>query len=237
MHEKVVGIIGGMGPEATVDLMVRVIKATHAFDDIDHVRLVVDSNPKVPSRIKALIEKTGESPLPCLQEMARKLAAWGVDFLAIPCNTAHFYHPGIQAAVAIPVLNMIDLAVERVSSENPGLETVGLLASTAVLDLRLYEKRFAEKGASLISPTDSLQREVMAAIRKIKTSNYGQEVVAVIQAAADDMVGRGARALLVACTELSIISHQLKTEIACHDAAQILAEAIVQYAQNQTGGV
>jgi aspartate racemase len=233
MREKIVGIIGGMGPGATVDLMARILKATPALDDIDHIRLVVDNNPKVPSRIKALIEKTGESPLPCLQDMARKLAAWGVDFLAMPCNTAHFYHSGIQEAVDIPVLNMIDLAVESVISKNAGVETVGLLASTAVFNLKLYENRFAQKGVRLLSPTTTLQNKVMAAIRKIKTGNYDQEVVAVIQAAADDMTERNAEALLVACTELSIISHQLKTQKTCHDAAQILAEAVVRYAKSQ----
>lgn len=231
MSEKIVGIIGGMGPEATVDLMARIIKATPASDDIDHIRLVVDNNPKVPSRIKALIEKTGENPLPCLQNMARKLEDWGVDFLVIPCNTAHFYYPGIQESVDIPVLNMINLAVEAVISETPDLRTVGVLASTAVLDLKLYENCFTKNGVRLISPSDSLQREVMGAIRTIKTSSYGREVVTATQAAADDMVQRGAGALLLACTELSIIAHQLKTSVTCHDAAQILAEAVVQNAK------
>ncbi|MFW6037888.1 MAG: aspartate/glutamate racemase family protein, partial [Desulfonatronovibrio sp.] len=112
MAEKIAGILGGMGPEATVDLMNRVIKATPAKDDEDHIRMVVDNNPKVPSRIKALIQGDGSSPGPCLREMARKLESWGVDFLAMPCNTAHFYHQEIQEAVSIPVLDMISLAVE-----------------------------------------------------------------------------------------------------------------------------
>jgi aspartate racemase len=124
-----------------------------------------------------------------------------------------------------------------VTSENPGLETVGLLASTAVFDLMLYEKQFVEKGVRLISPNDSLKKNVMTAIRKIKAGNTGREVVAAAQAAADDMVKRGAQALLVACTELSIVGHELKTQKACHDATQILAEAIVQYAKNQRGSV
>ena len=74
MQEKIVGVIGGMGPEATIDLMNRVLRATPADDDRDHIRMVVDNNPKVPSRIEAIIEGTGESPVPCLREMARKLA-------------------------------------------------------------------------------------------------------------------------------------------------------------------
>jgi aspartate racemase len=233
MREKIVGIIGGMGPEATVDLMARVIKATPALDDIDHIRMVVDNNPKVPSRIKALIEKTGENPLPCLQDMARKLAAWGVDFLAMPCNTAHVYYSGIQEAVDIPLLNMIDLAVETVISENSDIETVGLLASTAVFNLQLYESRFAEKGIRLIFPGPSLQSKVMTAIRKIKTGGYGPEVVGVIQAAADDMIEQNSDALLVACTELSIVSPQVKVKKPCLDAAQILAEAVVEFAKGR----
>jgi len=231
MCEKVVGIIGGMGPEATVDLMARVIKATPASDDIDHIRMVVDNNPKVPSRIRALIEKTGESALPCLQDMARRLAGWGVDFLAIPCNTAHIYYPGVQEAVNIPVLDMIELTTERLSAENPGMRTVGLLASTAVLNLALYEKRLAEKGVELISPVAENQDLVMAAIRTIKTSNYGREIMDDIQAAADDMVDRGAEALIVACTELSIISTSLQLPDPCYDASQVLAEAIVIFAR------
>jgi aspartate racemase len=83
--EMVVGILGGMGPEATVDLMQRLIRLTPAADDLDHIRCIIDNNPKIPSRIKAIIEGSGESPVPCLVQMARGLEACGVAFLAIPC--------------------------------------------------------------------------------------------------------------------------------------------------------
>ena len=231
MKEKTVGIIGGMGPEATIDLMARVIKATPAIDDIDHIHLVVDNNPKVPSRIKALIEKTGESPLPCLQEMALKLANWGVDLLAIPCNTAHYYYKDIQKVVNIPLLNMIELSHGVITTQNPELKAVGILASTAVLDLRLYEKRFAESDVKVLRPPDALQDGIMAAIRKIKTSSYGKEVVSALQAAVDYLIANGVGALLLACTELSIIGHKIKTPVKCYDSAQILAEAIVKDAK------
>ncbi|RLB91348.1 MAG: aspartate racemase RacD, partial [Deltaproteobacteria bacterium] len=86
--EKIVGILGGMGPEATVDLMQRIISLTPALDDIDHIRCIVDNNPKVPSRIKAIIEGDGEDPGPCMADMGRRLESWGADFLVIACNTA-----------------------------------------------------------------------------------------------------------------------------------------------------
>lgn len=229
--EKTVGILGGMGPEATVDLMARVIKATPAMDDIDHIRMVVDNNPKVPSRIKALIENSGPSPGPCLQEMARKLEAWGVDFLAMPCNTAHHYHRQVQEAVSIPVFDMVALAVRAVVDQTPGLGVVGLLASSAVINLALYEKRFDAVGVRLVVPRPRLQDGVMKAIRQIKTGDYGRDVVDALQAAADDLVRCGAGALLVACTELSIIACRLQTKVKCFDSAQILAEAIVREAK------
>jgi aspartate racemase len=231
-REKIVGIIGGMGPEATVDLMNRVIKATTAKDDIDHIRMLVDNNPKVPSRIKALIEKNGESPLECLQDMARRLEKWGVDFLVIPCNTAHYYHRGVQQAVGIPLLDMIGLSVNVIISEVPDLKTVGLLASSAVFDLGLYNDRFADAGVKLMDMEADEQRKVMSAIRKIKTSSYGSEVVEAIQDVTDNLARRGAQAILVACTELSIIGGQITHTTRMFDASQILAEAIVREAKS-----
>ena len=231
-REKIVGIIGGMGPEATVDLMNRVIKATSARDDIDHIRMLVDNNPKVPSRIRALIEKNGESPLECLQDMARRLEGWGVDFLAIPCNTAHYYHRGVQEAVRIPLLDMIGLSVNFITSQIPDLKTVGLLASSAVFDLGLYKDRFADAGVNLMLMDPDDQNKVMAAIRKIKTSNYGPEVVQMIQKVADSLARKGAQAILVACTELSIIGGQITPKVHMFDASQILAEAIVKEAKS-----
>lgn len=231
-REKIVGIIGGMGPEATVDLMSRVIKATSARDDIDHIRMLVDNNPKVPSRIRALIEKNGESPLECLQDMARRLEGWGVDFLAIPCNTAHYYHHGVQQAVRIPLLDMIGLSVDYITSQTPDLKTVGLLSSSAVFDLGLYKERFADVGVNLMVMDPDDQKKVMAAIRKIKTSSYGPEVVRVIQEVADNLARQGAQALLIACTELSIIGGQITPKVHMFDASQILAEAIVKEAKS-----
>ncbi len=100
--ERTVGILGGMGPEATIDLMQRIIRLTPALDDADHIRCIVDNNPKVPSRIKAIIEGDGEDPGPCMADMGRRLGAWGADFLAIACNTAHYYYDAVRASRRYP---------------------------------------------------------------------------------------------------------------------------------------
>ena len=226
MKEKIVGIIGGMGPEATVDLMSRVLKATPAADDIDHIRMVVDNNPKVPSRIKALLENNGEPPAPCLQDMAVKLADWGVDLLAMPCNTAHCYFQEIQNAVDIPLLNMIELSVRSVLKKHPDLKEAGILASTAVLNLGLYKEEFQRHGLALLSPDDHLQGSIMDSIRRIKTGRYGAEDRHALRLAADDLQRKGAEAILIACTELSVIANEI-TGSHVVDTAQVLAEGIV----------
>lgn len=233
MADKIVGVIGGMGPEATVDLMRRVIQATPAQDDIDHIRMIVDNNPKVPSRIKAIIEGTGESPAPALVEMARKLEDYGADFLVIPCNTAHYYLNDIRSAVSIPVIDMIELTVEAVLRENPAIKTTGLLASNAVLQTGLYMKRFGERGVALICPQNELQDRIMTAIRTIKTGRYGTREKSILRSAAGDMIERQAEALIIACTELSLISDTLEPEAKLYDSAQILAEVVVRKAKEE----
>ncbi|HSP01184.1 MAG TPA: amino acid racemase [Thioalkalivibrio sp.] len=231
MTAKSVGILGGMGPEATVDLMSRIIKATPAKDDRDHIRMLVDNNPQVPSRIEALEEGGGASPVPCLQAMARRLALWGVDLLAMPCNTAHYYHPQIQQAVAIPVLNMLDLSATAVRQRCPEARTVGLLASTASVRLKLYAPALGRQDLQLLTPATEVQEALMSAIRQIKAGVNPNGVVSTLQQTADSLIQAGADVLLVACTELSIVSDRLRVARPWLDSAQILAEAVVRHAR------
>jgi len=226
----IAGLIGGMGPEATVDLMRRVIRATPAEDDADHIHMIVDNNPRVPSRIRALIEGDGESPAPCLREMARRLETHGAHFLAIPCNTAHAYFDEIAAAVSIPVLHMIRLTAEAVTADCPGLRFVGVLASSAVIVTGLYEKAFQRAGVEVLYPRGSLQDRIMQAIRQIKAGRLGRAGEETLLEAARDLDGQGAEAIVVACTELSLAAGFLDGRGRVYDAAQVLAEAIVRAA-------
>lgn len=234
MKEKIVGIIGGMGPEATVDLMQRVIKATPAMDDADHIRMIVDNNPKIPSRIKALLDGSGENPGPCLADMARKLEDWGADFLVIPCNTAHYYYPDMKSAVQIPVLHMIELTAKRIAEDNSRIKKVGILASTVLLKIGLYSTVFERYGISVIYPPEDLQNRLMDAIRTIKAGNYGKPEAETLKAAAESLFAEKAQALLVACTELSIIGGALTPGpgITLYDALQVLTEEIVKAAKS-----
>src|SRR5271167_3756173 len=173
---RVVGIIGGMGPEATVDLMRRVIAKTRVSDDQDHIHLIVESNPKIPSRIAHLIEGTGPDPTPELMRIAANLQRAGADALAIPCNTAHAYADSIRRAVSIPLLDMVSLTVGEIAAS--GRTRVGLLASTAVHNTGLYAAAFSAHGIAALLPLR--QEEVMALIKAVKRGDTGQQARAAL---------------------------------------------------------
>lgn len=227
---KVVGIMGGMGPAATVDLMQRIIAATPATDDCDHIRTIVDNNPKVPSRIKALIEKSGPSPLATLIAMAQQLESLGSELLAMPCNTAHYYYRDLAAAVDIPFLNIMDLTSSYIAKQQPDCKRVGLLASSALSQIQLYEPSLSAQGATVVYPSSDAQAALMQLIVAVK-ANAGDRVgYAALQGCADDLESQGVDCLLIACTELSVISEHLNSSIATYDAADILAREVVMRA-------
>ena len=205
-NQPVIGVIGGMGPEATVDLMRRVISATPATDDIDHIRMIVDNNPKVPSRLKALLDKSGEDPAPVLAGMARGLEAAGAHVLVIPCNTAHHYLPDIRAAVGIPVVDMVALSVAWLQAILAPKSRIGLLASPAVRLTGLFEHHCARAGIGILSPEGAEEVAVLAVIKGAKAGYVSPAQKVAYRAAADALIARGAACLVVACTELSVLA-------------------------------
>jgi aspartate racemase len=211
--------------------MQRIIRLTPAVDDIDHIRCIVDNNPKVPSRINAIIKGTGEDPAPCLVDMARRLEAWGADFLAMPCNTAHGYYLSISNAVNIPVINLIDLVVAHVKIHKPDCRKIGVLASTAVLMTGLYENRFHDSGIAVVYPAPEFQERLFNIIRDIKTGNTSGEVVNRYEEICRHLHSAGGDLILIACTELSILGCHLPFDMI--DAAEILAREIVAVAKNE----
>lgn len=223
MH-RIVGIIGGMGPEATLDLMRRVLAKTPAQDDQDHIHLIVENNPKIPSRIAHLIDGTGADPTPELIRIAQNLERAGAEALAIPCNTAHAYAHSIQRAVSIPLLDMVRLTVEHIAASRR-IARVGLLASSAVLATELYAKAFANHGIAVIHPSG--QDEVMALIKAVKRGETGQPVRAALARIAHDLATQ-ADILLIGCSELSVISAGITAPFV--DSLDVQAQAIVQFA-------
>jgi aspartate racemase len=225
---RTVGILGGMGPEATVLLMQKIIAATPARDDADHVPLLVDQNPQVPSRIRHLIERTGEDPAPVLCAMAKRLQAAGASALAMPCNTAHHYADEIQASVGVPLIDMVALSVAHAASLVPAGGTVGILASPAVRLTGLFDRAIASKGLTAIYAKDD--EAVLSIIRRIKADGPVAETRKALAAVSRGLLARGTTVQMVACTEFSLIADAVDADAVSFDTLDQLASGIIAFA-------
>ena len=230
MPEKIIGILGGMGPEATIDLFYKIIKFTPAEKDQDHLRIIIDNNPKIPDRTAAILGK-GEDPLPALQETARNLEKAGADFIIIPCNTAHYFLPLIQKSVKIPILNMIEEAAKETQQRIPQIQKVGLLASIGTYKTEIYHQQFKKFNIEVISPEEKDKEEVMKAIYAVKAGNLSEEIRKNILKIAQKLIDKGAEAIIAGCTEIPLILKEGDVSVPIIDPTQVLAKAAVQKAK------
>ncbi len=229
-----VGILGGMGPEATILLMSRIVARTQAEDDQDHVPLIVDNNTQVPSRIRALIDGDGPDPGPALVGMARGLETAGAQALALPCNTAHYYAPLIRSAVNIPFIDMIEHTVRAVSARPNAALRIGVLGSPAIQKVGLFDQAFAPLGATMVYPDD--QDALLAGIHAVKTGKDKREARRALDQAARNLTGQGADLLLVACSELSVVADTMGSDPKVIDTIDVLADGVVAFATSKAIG-
>jgi aspartate racemase len=223
-----------MGPEATADFLTRIVRATPARDDCDHIRVLIDNNPKVPSRIARLLEGGSEDPLPVLVAMARGLEKQGADFLTIPCNTAHYYLPDIARAVDIPVLDMVSLAIAKLAALSPRPQRVGMLALPAVRNVGLYSAGLTRAGMTALFPDPAGEQTVLGIIRAVKAGAVTHALRDDYAAVACALAENGAEALLIACTELSVLGNPDRSGRPAVDALDALVEATISTARGSS---
>lgn len=233
VNGQTVGVLGGMGPVATADFLARIIAATPAERDQDHLHVLVDCNPQVPDR-SAFLRAEGPDPRPSLVATAKGLEQAGASFLVMACNTAHAFAEDIRAAVAIPLVDWPAVVADAVSMA--GVTRVGILASTGTIDANVYRIPLEARGVRSVVPTPSRQAQVMRAI-------YGPEGVKRLGAdspvarrdllaGAEDVVGQGAAAVILACTEFSALRAlgALEVQVPVFDASEIVARHVVSLA-------
>ena len=229
MADRIIGILGGMGPEATADLYLRIIKLTPVIKDQDHIRVIIYSNPKIPDRTSAILG-TGPSPLPEMIYTGKMLEQSGADFIIMPCNTAHFYHSALQATLHIPVLNMIQLAAKKMKYSNPLIRTIGLLATDGTIFSRLYEEAFRNQGIELLLPETIEQMDVMKAIYYYIKKGDLKTGSQMLRRIAETLIDQGVKAMICGCTEVSLVLKDVELSIPLLDPLQVLAEEAVHHA-------
>jgi aspartate racemase len=230
--EKVIGILGGMGPDATVDCFDKIIKNTPATKDQDHLRVVIDSNPNVPDRTAAIIGD-GQSPVPAMVEGCHALQRAGADFIIIPCVSAHVFLADVQQQIELPVLSIFDGVAEAVTRDHPEIKIVGLIGTTGTVSGGLFQKRLAQEDITTLVPGDAMQAEIMAAIYDIKNSKPSRSMTDItneLVSAAESLILKkpeGAQGIIAGCTEIPLALKQKHLSIPYFDAVTILARAAI----------
>ena len=234
MTRRAAGVLGGMGPAATIDLMSKVLlhsqraRGTGSREQTD-VRLIVDSNPAVPDR-NAAVAGTGPSPAPMLVAMARGLSAAGADFLVMPCNAAHAFAGAVRQATSIPFVSIIDETAAALAADYPGVDRVGILAVEGCADARLYERVLEPAGIEVVSPGPALRRQFMETIWAVKAGDRSAASAASLRDVAGALQAQGASVILAACTEVPLLLGTGDLDVPLVDTTDVLARSTVAYA-------
>lgn len=224
-----IGVLGGMGPEATILFMQMLVRCTQANDDSGHVPLIVDNNTQVPSRIDAIINGTGADPAPVLAAMARDLETAGATALVMPCNTAHHYTAAVRGAVQIPFLSALEETANAVRNLCGNGARVGILGSPALRLTGVFDKALADIGAEVMFPEDDAP--MLASIRCIKKQGPTEADRNTLGQTAMELKSRGADVLLVACSEFSLIAQTVRQSgVETLDTMDVLARTARDFA-------
>ncbi len=233
----VVGVLGGMGPLATVDFLSKLLAATPAASDQEHVPVVVSAIPQVPDRTLAF-RGEGASPLPAMIDSARRLKAAGAGLVVIACNTAHLWFDELREAVGLPMIHLVDAAIADAAVLAGPTGRIGLLGTDATLASGLYINRGGATPAPIhwLLPTAREMTElVMPGIEAVKAGDLvaGRSRLA---AATEALKGRGATAVILGCTEIPVVLDAAGATLPVVDATAALARQAVAWSRAQRPG-
>lgn len=224
---KTIGIIGGMGPLATVDLFGKIVKLTKAQTDQDHIPILIDNNTRVPDRTAAILEG-GEDPAPEIVRSALRLEAMGADALLMACNTAHHFADEIRRFARIPLLHLIEEAAKEAKAR--GLDCVGLLATDGTCRTGIYDRAFEAQGVRLLKPPAELETHVMDIIYKGVKAGAATYPLDGIYETIAELKSRGAQSFVLGCTELPLAVEMYHVDAPVIDPTEVLARCAIRFA-------
>lgn len=227
-----VGVLGGMGPAATLDFFAKLLARNPGDHDQDRLRILIDNNPKVPNRNQAVAGR-GVSPAPLLAAMAAGLQRSGADFLVMPCNAAHAFVSAIEEAVTVPFVSIIEETTAEVLRSQPDLSRVGVLAAAGCLDAGLYRNAFAERGVAVSEPGRQQRERFMELLYRVKTGERGPAVREPMIGIAEELIADGAQAIVAGCTEVPLVLSNGDLSCPLIDSSDVLASATVAYATGE----
>jgi aspartate racemase len=203
---KTLGILGGVGTLATAFFVTKLAKLTDAPTDQDHVTYICLNQALVPDRTAYLIGDSNENPKPSMKRGLQLLETSGVDLIAIPCNTSHCFFDELTESVKVPIINMAETTVKRVTERDPNAKKIGVLATTGTVTTGLYQNLAEKYSLEAIVPDENDQKLIMKIIYDdVKAGNERDVDVEGFLSVADRLIAAGADAVIIACTELSVV--------------------------------
>jgi len=228
---QTIGVLGGMGPEATLLFFKKILANTNASRDQDHARLVIFNDPQIPERLPA-IEDQGESPLPMMIKGLLSLKSAGANFAVIPCVTAHYFLPQLKEKSILPVISIIEATISYIKENYALINCVGLMAALGTIRTGLFQRELAKKKISTLISEESDLQKVQNNIFAIKNTAFGnrkrikRELIKIGQ----KLIKKGAQGIIIGCTELPIILTPDCFDVPTFDVLDILARAALQKA-------
>lgn len=238
MAKRIIGVLGGMGPEATLDFFGKIIHNTPATKDQEHLRVIIDSNPQIPDRTEAIMGR-GESPVPMMVESGLTLARAGADFIVIPCISAHFFIDELRSSLELPILSAFEEIPDLIRRDYSRIKAVGLLATKGTVQSGRFEKNIGERGLATMVPEPDDQERISSAIYKIKSSAAKQvrdDCKAALIGVANRLIQRGAQGIIAGCTEIPLVLKSEDLSVPLFDSLLILARAAIREANQKAAG-
>ncbi len=219
------GVIGGLGPMATALFMKMVIEMTEAHTDQEHIEMIIYNCPRIPDRTSFILGTSAEDPSPEMIKIGKKLEEQGAELIAIPCVTASFFYRKLSEEVHVKIINITEEVCAYLADRK--IRRAGLMATSGTIESRLFQKAFEACGIELILPSPERQQDVMHVIYQNVKANRPVELER-FTAAAEELRGFGAEAVILGCTELSVVRENYQIGAGYLDAMQLMAKCAAE---------
>lgn len=227
--EKCIGIVGGMGPDATALFFKKIINSTPANRDQDHIKIIIYNNPKIPDRTNAILDG-GENPVQAVVEGLKFLENGKVDVIAIPCVTIHHFYEELIKELNTPVMNLVDETAKHIKKKFPKNRQIGILATKGTYQGQIFERGFKKYNLVTIVPDEKCQEKLMESIYSddgikagYSTGAPKEKIVEVTK----KLTEKGAEIIVGGCTEIPIAIQQLDLDVPFIDSLDVLAKAVI----------
>lgn len=209
MKEKILGVLGGVGPLATIYFAQMIVEMTDAKNDQEHISMVILNHATIPDRTNYILDNSKPNPLPVMISDAIKLEKMSADFIVIPCNTAHYFFDRIQENVSVPIVNILEVTIDSAIARIPNLNKVGILATQGTIISGAYQKVCKDKNLSFSLPSQQDQKDltdiIYNQVKAGKKADYDLFMKIV-----DDLKNEDCQAIILGCTELSVIKKNFR---------------------------